>query len=158
MEPDIVIWRTLLSSCRIFGNVHLGEQIVNHIGQLKSSDHNGGEVFLSNLVASLGIWERVTETRKLMVDMGSESSPGYSWIEVNGLVHEFLVADQFHPQIVEIRNKLSEILRRLRPCLVKLITGSCHYLDRLTFGVSMARCKPAKQKGGSMAVCRLPLQ
>ena len=113
MEPDIVIWRALLSASRIHHNVNLGEQIISHIGQLKSSDHNGGEVLLSNLYASLGRWERVTEMRKLMVDRRSESSPGCSWIEVNGLVHEFRVADQLHPQIVEIRNKLNEILKRL---------------------------------------------
>lgn len=80
--------RALLSACRIFHNVDLGEQIIHHIGQLKSSEHNEGEVLLSNSYASLGRCERVAEMRKLMVER-SGSSPGFSWIEVNGLVHEF---------------------------------------------------------------------
>ncbi|KAA8542639.1 hypothetical protein F0562_023862 [Nyssa sinensis] len=113
IEPDIVIWRALLSACRIHRDVILGELIVNHIDQLHSGGHNGGEVLLSNLYASLGKWEKVTELRELMGERKNESNPGCSWIEVNGVVHEFRVADQLHPQIVEIRHKLSEVLRRI---------------------------------------------
>lgn len=49
-----------------------------------------------------------------MGERENKSSPGCSWIEVNGVVHEFRVADHFHPQIVEIRDKLNEILRKAR--------------------------------------------
>ncbi|KAF8390355.1 hypothetical protein HHK36_024880 [Tetracentron sinense] len=112
MAPDIVIWRALLSACRIYGDVSVGEQIINYITQLDPSSHGGGQVLLSNLYASLGQWDRVVQVRKLMGECGSESSPGCSWIEVDGVVHEFRVADQLHPQIVEIQNKLNEVLRR----------------------------------------------
>ena len=36
-------------------------------------------------------------------------------------------------------------------------SANCRYLDRLTFGASVAQFKPAK-KGGPAAVCRPPLR
>lgn len=114
LEPDIVIWRALLSACRVHRNVNLGEEIMHYIEQLDSSVHNKGSVLLSNLYASLGRWERVAHVRKLMSEKEHNSNPGCSWIEVNGVVHEFRVADKLHPQILEIRYKLNEILQKAR--------------------------------------------
>lgn len=111
MKPDLVIWRALLNACKIHQNADLGEQIINHMKQLEPCGRSGGEVLLSNLYASLGKWERVTEVRK-MEQRGNHSDIGASWIEVNGAVHEFRVADKLHPQIIEIRKKLQEILKR----------------------------------------------
>ncbi|CAK9177333.1 unnamed protein product [Ilex paraguariensis] len=112
IEPDIVIWRALLSACRIHRDADLGERIIVHIEQMGGRGHIGGEVLLSNLHASLGKWDRVAQVRKLMGERKNESTPGCSWIEVNGVVHEFRVADRLHTQIVEIRYKLNEILKR----------------------------------------------
>ncbi|XP_057479957.1 pentatricopeptide repeat-containing protein At3g62890-like [Actinidia eriantha] len=112
MNSDIVIWRSLLNGCRIHHDANLAEYIINHIGQLNLHGCNGGEVLLSNLYASLGSWQGVVEVRKLMGERRIESDPGCSWIEVDGIVHEFRVADRLHPQIVEIRDKLKEILKK----------------------------------------------
>ncbi|KAL5544260.1 hypothetical protein UlMin_008044 [Ulmus minor] len=112
MRPDIVIWRALLSACRIHRDVKLGEQIARHIEQLDLTRDSGGVVLLSSLSASLGKWERVAELRGPMSKKRNESKPGQSWIEVNGVVHEFRVDDQLHPQIAEIRENLNKILKR----------------------------------------------
>ncbi|XP_042495118.1 pentatricopeptide repeat-containing protein At5g66520-like [Macadamia integrifolia] len=113
MKPDVVIWRALLSACRVHGDVCLGEQIMDHIAQLDHISNSGGHVLLSNLYASLGQWESVVGVRKVMIERGKkETSPGFSWIEVCGIVHEFRIDDQLHPQIVEIHCKLREMLRR----------------------------------------------
>ncbi|KAL8091522.1 pentatricopeptide repeat-containing protein At3g62890-like [Apium graveolens] len=114
MKPDIVIWRALLSACRVHRDVKLGELIINHIEQLDYSRHGGGAVLLSNLYASLGRWDRVAQLRKVMGVRTNNLSIGCSWIELNGVVHKFRVADKSHPQVLEIRDKLSEILRRVR--------------------------------------------
>lgn len=111
MEPDIVLWRALLSACRIHGYVDLGEQIIDHISQLDPSSHGGGYTLLSNLYASIGRWDKVAKVRKVM-NSRVESNPGCSWIEVNGIVHEFVAADRLHPQIEEIHVKLNEVLKR----------------------------------------------
>ncbi|OVA16262.1 Pentatricopeptide repeat [Macleaya cordata] len=114
MEPDIVIWRALLSSCRVHRNVDLGERIGDHISQLDPSFHGGGYVLLSNLYASVGRWDRVDRVRKQMNKKKIELNTGCSWIEVDGVVHEFLAADKLHPRITEIHEKLNEVLKRAR--------------------------------------------
>ena len=113
MEPDVVAWRALLSACRIHGDVDLGERIINHIAELCPGSHGGGYVLLSNLYASMGQWESVTKVRKAMSQRSSEGCPGCSWIEIDGVVHEFLAADKLHPRISEINKKLNEVLRRI---------------------------------------------
>ncbi|KAK2965113.1 hypothetical protein RJ640_005276 [Escallonia rubra] len=112
LEPDIVVWRALLSACRVHRDVDLAEQIMNYIEKLDSTGCDRGEVLLSNLNASLGKWERVSQVRKLMGERNTRSNPGCSWIEVNGVLHEFRVADLLHPQIDTIRENLREILKR----------------------------------------------
>lgn len=42
------------------------------------------------------------------------SELGCSWIEVDGVTHEFRVDDQLHPRILEIREKLDEILDKAK--------------------------------------------
>ncbi|XP_060204773.1 pentatricopeptide repeat-containing protein At2g20540-like [Lycium barbarum] len=109
IKPDIVIWRALLSACRIHRNIFLGNSIIDFIKQLNSDGPSGSEVLLSNLYASLGNWEKVSEVRKAMGQRKTQSDIGCSWIEVNGVVHEFRVADKLHPQILEVLNKLNEL-------------------------------------------------
>ncbi|CAK9169387.1 unnamed protein product [Ilex paraguariensis] len=113
MEPDIVIWRALLSACRVHGNVGLGERIIKYIAQLNPGSHGGGYVLLSNLYASMGQWDSVIKVRKAMSQKEIKSSPGCSYIEIDGAVHEFLAADRLHPKILEINNKLNEVMKRI---------------------------------------------
>ncbi|KAM7479931.1 hypothetical protein LguiA_028144 [Lonicera macranthoides] len=114
MKPDVIIWRALLSACRVHGNAVLGEIIIRHIYQLHCGSHGGGRVLLSNLYASLGQWESVNKVRKSMGHKETAAaSPGCSYIEIDGFVHEFLAADRLHPQIKEISIKLNEIMKRV---------------------------------------------
>ncbi|KAK9066491.1 hypothetical protein SSX86_013814 [Deinandra increscens subsp. villosa] len=119
LDSDIVIWRAMLSACRIYKDASLADNIVAYVEQGYLSQFNGNEVLLSNLYASLSKWERVDEMRKVMSLTENESRSGSgsgsglgigcSWIEVNGVVHEFRVDDQLHPQV----EKLNELLKRL---------------------------------------------
>ncbi|KAK6148428.1 hypothetical protein DH2020_019340 [Rehmannia glutinosa] len=111
--PDIVVWRALLSACRIHRNANFGERVINHLEQLDPRSCVGADVLLSNMYASLGKWEKVAQVRKIMGKQKNQSNIGCSWIEVNGVVHEFRVSDILHPHIVEIHDKLSEILKRV---------------------------------------------
>ncbi|GMH31419.1 hypothetical protein Nepgr_033262 [Nepenthes gracilis] len=114
MEPDIIIWRALLSACRTHRNASLGGQIINHIRKLDPSGQKNGQVLLSNLYASLGKWESAVEERELISQRKDRSDLGCSWIEVNGSVHEFHVDDQLHPQVLGIRDKLNEVLKKAK--------------------------------------------
>nr|UPT49150.1 pentatricopeptide repeat protein AaPPR677 [Agave angustifolia] len=113
VEPDIVIWRALLSACRTHGNIQLSERIIDHISKLDLGTQGGGHVLLSNLYASVGRWDEVARVRNRMGEECKGLSPGCSWIEVDGVVHEFLAADRMHPKIDAIRSKLVEVLREV---------------------------------------------
>ncbi|CAH1439574.1 unnamed protein product [Lactuca virosa] len=112
LDADVVIWRALLSGCRIYKDASLADKIIAYVEQGYCGNFIGSEVLLSNLYASLSKWERVGEVRKVMSERKkeseSESNVGCSWIEVDGVVHEFRVDDNLHPQIV----KLNEVLNR----------------------------------------------
>ncbi|KNA23060.1 hypothetical protein SOVF_028310 [Spinacia oleracea] len=111
VKPDAAIWRALLSGCRTHRNLCLGEQILNHVRQLGSSGH----VLLSSLYAYMGKWDSVVSMRKQMGGGKRNTSElGCSWIEVDGVTHEFRVDDQLHPRILEIREKLDEILDKAK--------------------------------------------
>ncbi|KAK2965114.1 hypothetical protein RJ640_005277 [Escallonia rubra] len=112
IKPDAVLWRALLSACRVHGNIGLGERIISHITQLDPGS-GGGYVLLSNLYASLGQWDSVNKVRKGMNHREPGSYPGCSYIEIDGVVHEFLAADRLHPRIVEINYKLNEVMKRI---------------------------------------------
>ncbi|CAO2818251.1 unnamed protein product [Amaranthus hypochondriacus] len=111
VEPDAAIWRALLSGCRTHRNIALGEKILNHVQEQVDSS---GHIMLSSLYAYMGKWESVVAMRKQMGGKRNKSELGCSWIEVDGVTHEFRVDDQLHPRIIEIREKLDEILDKAK--------------------------------------------
>ncbi|KAL4202818.1 hypothetical protein AMTRI_Chr02g223080 [Amborella trichopoda] len=101
MAPNIVIWGALLGACKIHGDVEMGESVVKPLVELRPRD-GGCYVLLSNIYAAAGRWSEAAKLRKLMREMGVERVPGCSSIEVNSVVHEFLVEDRLHPQWKEV--------------------------------------------------------
>lgn len=112
MTPDASVWGALLGSCTIHGNVELAEHACSHLLELEPRNH-GAHVLLSNIYAKSGKWDGVSGLRKLMRDVGLKKEPGCSSIEVDGIVHEFLVGDNSHPSSKKIYVKLDEIAARL---------------------------------------------
>ncbi|XP_052489045.1 pentatricopeptide repeat-containing protein At5g15300 isoform X1 [Gossypium raimondii] len=80
IEPNAIIWRTLLGACRIHGNVELGSRANARLLKIRR-DESGDYVLLSNIYASKGEWDRVEKVRKMMDDTGVRKDPGYSLIE-----------------------------------------------------------------------------
>ncbi|XP_011624645.1 pentatricopeptide repeat-containing protein At2g29760, chloroplastic-like [Amborella trichopoda] len=101
VKPDVVIWGSLLSACKVHGNVGIGELVASHLLELDPG-HGGAHVLLSNIYAASSRWGEVMEVRKRMRERGIESRRGWSLIELGATVHEFLVRDDMHPQIGEI--------------------------------------------------------
>ncbi|KAG5546262.1 hypothetical protein RHGRI_018437 [Rhododendron griersonianum] len=61
-----------------------------------------------------GRWEDVATVRKLMNDRGVKKAPGFSRIELEGVVNEFIAGGRAHPQAQEIYAKLDEVLEHVR--------------------------------------------
>ncbi|CAA6670062.1 unnamed protein product [Spirodela intermedia] len=115
VEPDAAIWRSLLSACRIHGDVRLAELVASRLACYPPAERGGSLVLLSNLYASARQWDEAASVRKKMAAVEGEGTvPGCSLIEIDGAVHEFLATDRRHPCIITIRAKLGEVLARVR--------------------------------------------
>ncbi|XP_074277377.1 pentatricopeptide repeat-containing protein At1g74600, chloroplastic [Silene latifolia] len=79
VEPDGLIWGTLLAYCKLHGDVELGKIAAEKVFQLEPNE-SGAYVSLSNICADLGQWEEVEEIRKRMKGNRSRLSkePGWS--------------------------------------------------------------------------------
>lgn len=113
LEPNAVIWRTLLGACSIHGHLELGEVARSKLMQLEPT-HSGDFVLLSNLYASERRWSDVHTVRKTMLQEGVKKVPGHSLVELGNCVHEFVMGDRTHPQTEAIYAKLAEMTNLLR--------------------------------------------
>ncbi|KAJ1284534.1 hypothetical protein BS78_03G211300 [Paspalum vaginatum] len=80
IEPNPVIWGSLLSACRFHEKMDLVRRIEQHIIMLAPNDV-GTHVLISNLHAEGGRWHDVCQIREQMGSMGIEKSPGHSSIQ-----------------------------------------------------------------------------
>lgn len=113
IEPGVSVWGALLSACKIHRNVALGEYAAQHLFSL--DPYNIGHfVQLSNLYASLRLWDQVAKIRVLMREKGLNKDLGYSLIEINGKLQAFRVGDKSHPRSEEIFEELEKLESRLK--------------------------------------------
>ncbi|KAL9234922.1 hypothetical protein vseg_009734 [Gypsophila vaccaria] len=111
--PDVVLWQTLLGACKTYGNVELAEIASRKLVEMGS--HSCGDfVLLSNVYASYGRWNDVGRVRDAMKFKDLRKVPGFSYTEVNGVLHRFINGDQSHPCLREIYAKLDEIMFRIK--------------------------------------------
>ncbi|XP_031503627.1 pentatricopeptide repeat-containing protein At2g13600 [Nymphaea colorata] len=101
IPPDAILWGSLLSACKVHGNVELGKRVAEKLFEL-DPQNSGPYVLLSNIYAETGKWREAIKIRRLMKDRGVIKQPGCSWIEVGNEVHVFMVKDTSHPQMKEI--------------------------------------------------------
>ncbi|PKA51186.1 Pentatricopeptide repeat-containing protein [Apostasia shenzhenica] len=113
VQPNAVIWRTLLMGCKKSGFHDKIEIIARNLLQLEPLNAEN-YVLLSNIYALNSQWDKVSYMRKKMKDSGIRVLPGCSSMEINGFVHDFIVGDDSHPEIKQIRVVLKDISRRVR--------------------------------------------
>ncbi|KAL7099539.1 hypothetical protein ACP275_09G090500 [Erythranthe tilingii] len=109
-EPDVVIWRTLLSACRTHRNSQLGEFVIDKIKNLGSGDY----VLMSNIYCNINKWGNAETMRHNMNKKGVRKSIGKSWVELHGGVHHFKAGDRSHPETEAIYGLLENLIRRSR--------------------------------------------
>ncbi|KAL5556860.1 hypothetical protein UlMin_039096 [Ulmus minor] len=108
IDPDPVLWGTLLGACKLHRNITLGEEIAEFLVS-RNLANSGTYILLSNIYAAAGNWEGVAKVRTLMKDSGIQKEPGCSSIEVKNKVHEFLASDKRHPKSKRIYTMLEEM-------------------------------------------------
>ncbi|KAG0454984.1 hypothetical protein HPP92_024276 [Vanilla planifolia] len=113
IQPNAIIWRTLLASCKIHMNVEIGEQSLKHLAKLEPK-HSGDYILLSSIYSSVGRGEDATTIRNEMREKGIKKTPGCSSIAVDGAIHEFFAEDSTHPLSFEIYVKVEEMITRIK--------------------------------------------
>ncbi|CAL5423529.1 unnamed protein product [Camellia sinensis] len=108
VKKDAIIWKTILSACKIHKNTDIAKRIAEEVLRLDPQD-SAPYVLLSNIQASGKRWQDVSEVRKVMRDRRVKKEPGISWFEVKNQVHQFCMGDKSHPQSMEIDMYLKEL-------------------------------------------------
>lgn len=114
VNPDLVLWRTLLSACKIHRNVEMAERLKRKILEMAPGDE-GALILMSNLYASTGKWNRVIEMKSDMRGMKLKKSPAMSWVDVDRETHTFMAGDLFsHPNSEQILETLEELIKKAK--------------------------------------------
>lgn len=113
MQPNPIVWVSLLSSCRLHGNVEIGEHTVGKLLELKF-EVDGLYTLLSNIYASAKQWKDVARTRLLMKRAGIRKRPGCSWVQGRNGTATFYVGDKSHPMAKEIYDLLQDLIYRAK--------------------------------------------
>lgn len=113
LKADVIIWKTLLSACKIHKKPDFAKRIAEEVIRLYPQD-SAPYVLLSNIHASARRWQDVSEVRKAMRDRMVKKEPGVSWFEVKNEVHQFCMGDKTHPKSLEIDLYLKELTSEMK--------------------------------------------
>ncbi|XP_027112220.1 pentatricopeptide repeat-containing protein At4g21065-like [Coffea arabica] len=114
VEPDAVLWRSLIRACQIHGDVERGERLMKHFELLKlDSNDSGAYVVHRNILVSEGKWKENGKTRALTNRKKLLKASGYSRMEINGEIYEFTTGELGHLEVEEIIGKMGEIALNL---------------------------------------------
>ncbi|CAI0465853.1 unnamed protein product [Linum tenue] len=113
MEPNVVIWSSLLAACRMHKNVDVAKYAAEKIAQL-DPERPGIHVLLSTIYASAGQWNDVAKVRLQMKEQGVQKGPGSSSVQIDGEVYEFTSGAETRPEMDRIEPMLLEMNCRLR--------------------------------------------
>ncbi|XP_020113240.1 putative pentatricopeptide repeat-containing protein At1g68930, partial [Ananas comosus] len=111
-QPDAIGWATLLSSCRLRGNIEIGKWAAENL--LETDPQNPASyVLLSSMYAAKGQWDEVSRLRRGMRDRRVKKEPGCSWIKYKNEVHIFSADDQSHPYSKRILEELDKLMDKM---------------------------------------------
>lgn len=112
IDNKMCLWRVLLGACKNYRNYELGAYAGERLIELGSKE-SSAYVLLSSIYSALNRREDVERVRKIMKIQGISKEPGCSWIEIKSQVHVFVVGDQLHPQVKEIREAVRSLSKEM---------------------------------------------
>ncbi|KAH6779426.1 hypothetical protein C2S52_010663 [Perilla frutescens var. hirtella] len=113
MKANSIVWEALLAGCRLHKNTQLAEYVLERLIKLELWN-SGNYVLLSNIYSANQKWNESVNIRPIMHKQGIQKLRGCSWIQVDGIVHEFLIGDTYHAMSDDIYTKLVELAEALR--------------------------------------------
>ncbi|POO03902.1 DYW domain containing protein [Trema orientale] len=113
LKPNVGIWQTLLSACRIHGDLEIGREVGDILIRL-DEDNTVNYVMLSNMYADAGYWKECERLRELVKMKGLKKEAGRSWVEIEKEVHFFYNGDDAHPLTEKIHEALKEMEKKMK--------------------------------------------
>ncbi|EPS61687.1 hypothetical protein M569_13103 [Genlisea aurea] len=102
VDPNaVVIWQSLLGACGIHGDLDTGRYAAERVA---SAEPESSVPYLSvaNMCCGSGRWGERAEAMKRMKENGVPKEKGVSWIEADGKIRTFVVADERHPDVYAV--------------------------------------------------------
>ncbi|XP_048134746.1 putative pentatricopeptide repeat-containing protein At3g08820 isoform X2 [Rhodamnia argentea] len=96
-EPNNFVWGALLGGCLLHVRGELAQHVSKKLVEV-DPENSAGYVMLANAFAADRQWDDVSVLRWFMREKGVKKQPGHSWIQIDGVMHEFLVGMPGHPQ------------------------------------------------------------
>ncbi|CAN6466644.1 unnamed protein product [Victoria cruziana] len=107
-RPDAIVYKTLLSSCKLHKNVGLGEYAASRALELDPTDP-ATYVLLANMYDDADKPHFANRVRLMLNQKGLQKIPGQSWIEIRNKLYHFTSGDRSHPQTAEIHLRLEKL-------------------------------------------------
>ncbi|MFS7920631.1 putative DYW domain-containing protein [Helianthus anomalus] len=129
VKADSIIWKTLLSTCRIYENADMAKRIAEEVIRVDPHDSES-YVLLSNIQAFAEKWHDMWDFRKAMRQLKVKKEPGESWFEMKNEVHQFCMSDKSHPDSEKIKLYLKDMTGEMKLLGYELDYGSIlHDMD-----------------------------
>ncbi|KAL3508307.1 hypothetical protein ACH5RR_027708 [Cinchona calisaya] len=104
-KPNSVIWGALLNACRIHKDLKRGERAVKELVNLGPMSADRYKQ-VGSFFAAMGAKENANGKWNFVTDKNLDIANGLSFIEVDGIVHEFVVWDISHTKSADIYKML----------------------------------------------------
>lgn len=100
-EGNADVWGMLLDVCRANGHDNLAEVVAREIVALRP-ETAGSYVQLARGYAAMNRWDGVGEAWVQMRRLGLRKTPGWSFIQLNGIITTFFADSTSHPRYAEM--------------------------------------------------------
>lgn len=113
VEPDSIIWMTLLSGCKYENNVKIAEIAANQLFKLNNLDMMP-YLHLSSIYSVAGREAEMNALRTKINKYTMKKKPGCSWIDINGRTYSFFANDESHLLSGELQTTLRSIFSEIK--------------------------------------------
>ncbi|PKI70831.1 hypothetical protein CRG98_008722 [Punica granatum] len=113
MRPNVGIWQTLLSACKVHGHLELGRE-VGEILLRMDAFNPVNYVMMSNIYLDAGYFKESEHVRELVKRKRLKKVGGCSWVEIDKKMNLFYSSDDSHPLTDRIHEVLDEMERRMK--------------------------------------------
>ncbi|GAB2270015.1 hypothetical protein Dimus_004930 [Dionaea muscipula] len=126
MKPNDAIWGALIGGCRIHKNTelafHAAQNLITLLQQSTGPEAMGYLVLMRDVYALAKRWEDVVRVSQKMNGSGKKP-PGRSWLQINGVIHEFIAGDESHKHASSIYDILYNLMGQMK-CHQRVLASS----------------------------------